>query len=86
MAPVRPARKYHVTINQGKTAHNLQVKTTDRFADGNATENMKVVNNIKWKLELDKSALLKKKHIRDAEASTKNNPPHPQLGAPALLT
>ena len=53
VAPVRPARKYYVAIKQGETARILRAKTTDWFADDNATENMKVVNDIEWELELD---------------------------------
>ena len=73
--PVRPTRKYCVRIKQGHTVTTLQAKTINRFGKDNVTvtENVKVIGNIEWKMELDKFVLLKKKHTRDTEAWTENS-------------
>ena len=70
--PVRPARMYYVASAAGAVAGAHRVGTEDRFGVEGTTENVKVVNDLDWRLDLEEYMVAKKKHTRDLEAWTKN--------------
>ena len=55
--PTKLVRKYYAAVPYGETATNPRTQTNDRFGVGNLVENIKVVDDIKWKLELHEYTL-----------------------------
>ena len=71
MQPVRPPRKYYeFRIDQQISDREPMVKTSDRFTDGQL--NIKLVEDVEWKLYLDMFMVVQEKYEKDQDAWTEN--------------
>ena len=65
--PVRPPRKYYeFQIDHQISDQEPMVETSDRFTDGQLNTNL--VDNSKWKLDLDLFMIVQKKYEKDQDA------------------
>ena len=73
LEPTKLVRKYYAAVPDGENATTPRTQTNDRFRVRNFEENVKVVDDIKWKLVLHEHTVLKTKCTRDAEDWTENS-------------
>ena len=71
--PVRPSRKYHVATPGGETAAFPRAQTNERFGADDLAENVRVVEDIDWNLDLHKYMVMKTKWTKDAEDWKENS-------------
>ena len=72
VVPVRPARMYYITPQTGTVAGAQRVETANRFGVDGTTENVKVVDDLEWRLDLEEYLVAKKKYTHYLEAWTEN--------------
>ena len=70
--PVRRTRKYYAAPDPNAAAYIPRVVTNNRFSTDGVTENVKVDNDLKWRLDLEEHVVAKHKYARDIEARTEN--------------
>ena len=66
--PTKPARKYYLAVPLDTTAPNPRIQTEDMFEVGTPTENIKVADDIEWKMILSDYSVRNAKWTSDAEA------------------
>ena len=71
--PTKPTRKYYLAVPLDTTTPNPRDQTEDRFEGGTLKENIKVADDIEWKLTLSEYSIKTAKGKRDAEAWTENS-------------
>ena len=59
MEPTKPVRKYYLAVPGNQTTIDPRTQTNNRFKVGSLKENIKVVDNIEWKMTLHKYTTLK---------------------------
>ena len=65
--PTKLTRMYYLAVESGKTAPNPREETVERFEVGTLKENIKVADDVEWKLTLSENAVKNAKWTRDAE-------------------
>ena len=66
--PTKLVRKFYIAVPDNQTATDPRTQTNDRFEVGSLKENIKVVDDIEWKMTLYEYTTLKAKWTSDAEA------------------